>query len=76
MKKLRKMDEMELFIAAKALKFAYFYTIIFLFVWTLINYFIYNKFSSIAFFLFITQNLIFIFTKMYFEKKLNSNNEQ
>lgn len=76
MKKLRKMDEMELFIAAKSLKFAYFYTIIFLFIWTLVHYFIYKTFSSVAFFLFTTQNLIFIFTKMYFEKNFRAPNEK
>lgn len=76
MKKLRKMDEMELFITTKALRLAYFYTVIFLFIWSLIDYSINKKFSSIAFFLLITQNLIFIFSKMYFEKKATDSNEE
>ena len=76
MKKIKKMDEMELFITTKALRFAYFYTVIFLFIWSLIDYYINKKFSSIAFFLFITQNIILIFSKLYFEKKATGTNEE
>ncbi len=76
MKKLRKMDEMELFITTKALRLAYFYTVLFLFIWSLVDYFITKRFSSIAFFLLITQNIIFIFSKMHFEKKATASNEK
>ena len=75
MKKLRKMDELELFITTKAFRYAYFYTVLFLFIWNLVDYFINKKFPSIAFFLLITQNLIFLFSKMYFEKKATDINE-
>lgn len=70
MKGFRKMDEMEKHISLKSLKIAYAYTIIFLFIWVVIEYISSRTMSSIAFFLLITQNLVLIFSQAYFKNKM------
>lgn len=70
MKGFRKMDEMEKYISLKSLKITYAYTIIFLFIWVVIEYISKRTTSSTAFFLLITQNLILIFSQAYFKNKM------
>jgi hypothetical protein len=69
MKGFKKMDEMEQYIALKSLKIAYVFTVIFLFIWAVIDM-KNNKVNSTALFLLVVQNLILIFSQIYFKKKL------
>ena len=69
MKGFKKMDEMEQYIALKSLKIAYVFTVIFLFIWAVIDM-KNNKVNSTALFLLVVQNLILIFSQFYFKKKL------
>ncbi|EJO5349031.1 hypothetical protein NRP93_003183 [Clostridium botulinum] len=69
MKGFRKMDEMEQFISLKSLKIAYLFTIVFLFVWYILDV-INNRTPSTALFLLVTQNLILIGSQFYFKKKM------
>lgn len=69
MKGFRKMDEMEQFISLKSLKIAYGFTIVFLFVWFILDC-INKRTPSTALFLLVTQNLILIFSQFYFRKKM------
>lgn len=57
---MRKMDEMEMVISLKSIKWAWSYTIIFLLAWIVYDYLKQGVFNSTAFFLLITQNLICI----------------
>lgn len=69
MKGFRKMDEMEQFISLKSLKIAYLFTVIFLFVWGVLD--VVNKRTpSTALFLLVTQNLVLLFSQLYFKKKM------
>jgi hypothetical protein len=70
MKGFRKMDEMEKYITLKCLKITYAYTIIFLFIWVVIEYIINRTTSNLTFFLLITQNLVLIFSQVYFKNKI------
>ncbi len=69
MKVFRKMDDMEQFISLKSLKFAYGFTIVFLFIWFILDY-INKRTPSTALFLLVTQNLVLIFSQFYFKKKM------
>ena len=55
----KKMDEMEMQISFKSIKVAWAYTAIFLFIWSVYNCVI-NGIWGAEFFLFITQNLVFL----------------
>lgn len=55
----KKMDEMETEITLKSIKIAWAYTVVFLFIWSVYEY-ITNRAWGTAFFLLITQNLIFL----------------
>ncbi|MEL7649310.1 MAG: hypothetical protein AAGU76_14535 [Sedimentibacter sp.] len=68
---MRKMDEMELSISFKAIKWAWFYTVMFLFVWTLYDYFIKGVFNSPASFLLTTQNVIYLGINQFLNWKLS-----
>jgi uncharacterized membrane protein YhdT len=70
---MRKMDEMELSISLKAMKWAWFYTVLFLFVWTVYGYIKHGDFNSPAFFLLITQNLIYLVISIFLKWKLSEN---
>lgn len=72
MKGFRKMDEMEQYISIKSFKIAYAYTIIFLFIWVVIEYITTRTTSNIAFFLLITQNLVLIISQVYFKNKMGN----
>ncbi|WP_442212483.1 hypothetical protein [Senegalia sp. (in: firmicutes)] len=51
------------------MKWAWFYTVIFLFVWTIVDY-INTGEMGLAFFLFITQNLVHLGIQTYMKWKL------
>lgn len=71
---MRKMDEMEMSISLKAIRIAWFYTIIFLFVWTIYDQ-VQNNVRGLAFFLLITQNIILIGTQIFLKGRMNKNEE-
>jgi len=54
---MRKMDEMEISIDLKAVKWSWAYTILFLAIWVIYEY-IQTRTFGLAFFLLITQNLV------------------
>lgn len=66
---MRKMDEMEISISFKAIKWAWAYTILFLAIWVIYNY-IQTRTFGLAFFLLITQNLVLIAIQCFFKWKL------
>jgi uncharacterized membrane protein YhdT len=66
---MRKMDEMEISISLKAIKWAWTYTILFLAIWVIHDY-IQTKTFGLAFFLLITQNLVLISIQYFFKWKL------
>lgn len=68
---MRKMDEMELSISLRAIKWAWFYTVLFLFAWTMYDYIKYEVFNSRAFFLLITQNIIYLTINQFLKWKLS-----
>jgi hypothetical protein len=70
MKGFRKMDEMEQFISLKSLKIAYGFTIIFLFIWVILD-FINKRMPSTALFLLVMQNLVLTISQIYFKKKMD-----
>lgn len=73
MKRFRRMDKVERYITLKSIKIAYAYTVIFLVIWCIIEYILHRSTSNIVFFLFITQNLVLIFSQSYFKKKTSDN---
>ncbi len=68
---MKRMDEMEMAISLKAIKWAWFYTVIFLFAWTMFDYAKYADFNTPAFFLLITQNLLYLGIVQYLKWKLS-----
>ena len=66
---MRKMDEMEMSISLKAIKWAWAYTILFLVVWVIYNYY-QTKTFGLAFFLLITQNLVLVAIQLYLKWNL------
>lgn len=70
---MRKMDEMELSISLRAMKWAWLYTVLFLFIWTVYDYIKHGDFNSPAFFLLITQNLIYLAISQFLKWKLSKN---
>jgi uncharacterized membrane protein YhdT len=66
---MRKMDEMELSISIKAIKWAWTYTVIFLAVWVIYDC-IKEEAFGLPFFLLISQNLILIAIQSYLKWKL------
>lgn len=67
----KKMDEMEMSISLKAIKIAWFYTVLFLFIWSMFDFYKEGIFSnSLAFFLLITQNLVLIGVQSFLKWKL------
>lgn len=71
---MRKMDEMEMEISLKVVKWAWFYTVVFLFIWTTYDFIKVGSFSdSPAFILLISQNLIRLFIEQYLKQKVSRN---
>ena len=66
---MRKMDEMELSINLKAIKWAWGYTIIFLFGWIVYDY-VHGNRNSVSSFLLITQNLVWISVQYFLKWKM------
>lgn len=66
---MRKMDEMEISISSKAIKWAWAYTILFLAIWVIYDY-IQTRTFGLAFFLLITQNLVLIAIQYFLKRKL------
>lgn len=66
---MRKMDEMEMSISLKAIKAAYAYTVIFIFVWWIYD-FVKTGFNGLPFILLISQNLILIGTQSFLKWEL------
>lgn len=70
MAQLKKMDEMEMQISLKSIKIAWFYTVVFLLIWSLYDYFTKSEYG-LSFFLLITQNLIYLITQFIIKRKYN-----
>ncbi len=70
---MKKMDEMEMSISLKSIKWAWFYTVLFLFGWTVYDYILQNTFNNPAFFLLITQNIIYLAINQYSNWKMGKN---
>ncbi len=69
---MRKMDEMEMAISLKAIKVAWFYTVIFLFIWTIFDYIKTGSFT-LALFLLISQNIVYLASQLYLKQKMVKN---
>lgn len=67
---MKKMDEMEMSISLKAIKLAWFYTVLFLFSWSTYNWF-QNKEFGLPHFLLISQNIILLGTNLFLTWKMN-----
>lgn len=72
---MRKMDEMEMSISLKAIKFAWFYGVVFLFIWTIYDYIKLGRFNSIAFILLVSQNIIRVGIELYLKQKMGNYEE-
>lgn len=71
---MRKMDEMEMTISLSAIKLAWVYTVVFLFIWIAYDFIIKGSLNeNPAFFLLITQNMIFIGNQLYLKRKMIKN---
>lgn len=72
MKFFKKSDEMELSISLTSIKFAWFYTVIFLFLWSIYDFVKTSSFNnSLAFFLLVTQNLIYLCMQIFLKRKMS-----
>ncbi|AKB33147.1 hypothetical protein MSSAC_1759 [Methanosarcina siciliae C2J] len=65
---MRKPDEMEMAINLKAVKWAWFYTVLFLFTWTIHDYVKQGTLNA-AFFLLISQNIIYLAISQFLKWK-------
>lgn len=63
------MDEMEMNMSLKSIKWAWSYTVVFLFIWTIYD-FIVTKSTGLAFILLISQNLILLGTQSILKWKM------
>ena len=71
---MRKMDEMEMAITLKAIRLAWLYTVVFLFIWIIYDYIKVGSFNeNPAFFLLITQNIILLSSQLYLKRKMGGN---
>ena len=68
---MRKMDDMEMAISLKAIKWAWFYTVVFLFIWLLYDQIVSGSFNSMVFILLISQNILRMGIDMYLKPKMN-----
>jgi hypothetical protein len=68
---MRKMDEMEMAISLKAVRLAWFYTVVFLFIWVMYDFIKVGSFNkNPAFFLLITQNIVLFSSQLYLKRKM------
>lgn len=70
MKIVKELDEMEQYVALKSLKIAYWFTVAFLAVWSIIDIAIRKNAYSIPLVLLASQNIILTFFDRYFKRKL------
>jgi hypothetical protein len=71
----RQEDEMDKYIALKSLKIAYWFTVLFLLVWAIIDLAKGNR-HSVALALFCIQNSLLVFFDRYYRRKLCEGNEE
>lgn len=71
---MRKMDEMELSINLKAIKCAWFYTVVFLAIWVIYDS-IHGNQNGVPSFLLITQNLVWIAVQYFLKWKMGKDEE-
>ena len=71
---LRKMDEMEMKITLTSVKWAWFYTVVFLSIWTVYDYIVIDL-IGLPFILLISQNLIYLGTQTFLKWKMSKNEE-
>ncbi len=69
---MRKMDEMEMSISLKSVRWAWFYTVMFLVIWVIFDW-IQNRNMGLQFFLLITQNLVLLGTQTFLKWKMSKN---
>jgi hypothetical protein len=67
---MRQMDEMEMSINLKAIRYAWIYSILFLNIWILYDYLKFNIFNSLLFILFTSQFLIYHAINQFLKWKL------
>lgn len=72
---MRKMDEMEIAISLKSVKWAWGYSVIFLFIWVIYDYMKVGSFNSLAFILLTSQNIIKTGIEQYLKWKMGKNEE-
>ncbi|HZK88193.1 MAG TPA: hypothetical protein VFC27_03480 [Anaerovoracaceae bacterium] len=72
---MKKMDEMEMAINLTSIKWAWFYTVLFLFAWTVLDYVKQGSFNTPAFLLLITQNMILLSITQYLKWKLGKDDK-
>ena len=66
---MKKMDEMQMNINLKAIKWSWFFTVIALFIWAVYD-FVQTHTVSLAFYLLITQNLVYFFVSQISKCKM------
>ncbi|MHC1723424.1 MAG: hypothetical protein AB9836_09495 [Aminipila sp.] len=71
MKIAKELDEMEQYVALKSLKIAYWFTVVFLIVWTIVDVAIKKNAYSIPLVLLASQNIILEFFDRYYKRKLS-----
>jgi hypothetical protein len=71
----RQEDEMDKYIALKSLKISYWFTVLFLLVWSIVDLIRGNK-HSLALVLFGFQNCLLVFFDRYYRRKLCEGNEE
>jgi Flp pilus assembly protein protease CpaA len=71
----RQDDEMEKYIDLKSLKITYWITVSFLLIWAIIDLATGNRYS-VALALFCFQNILYIFFRKYYQRKLCEGNEE
>ncbi|MEM1485139.1 hypothetical protein V6615_09700 [Oscillospiraceae bacterium PP1C4] len=75
MKLRNKPDEMEQYIALRSLKIAYWFTVTFLSIWTVVDVIIQKNIYSIPLLLLASQNILLTFFDRFFTRKLSENCE-
>jgi len=66
---MKKMDEMQMSINSKAIKWSWLFTVIALFIWAVYD-FVHTHTVSLAFYLLITQNLVYFFVSQISKCKM------
>lgn len=65
-----KADELESAITLKAIRWAWFYSVLFLFVWCVVELILSDSFPGLPFVLLTSQNVVFFISQLYFRKKM------